>query len=29
MNESEFMNQLIRVMYPVVHLYRANAGTFY
>lgn len=29
MNESQFMNQLIRTFYPVFKLYRCNAGTFY
>lgn len=29
MSESEFMGTLIRVFYPVIKLYRANAGTFY
>ena len=29
MSESQFMNQLIRTLYPVVKLYRCNAGTFY
>ena len=29
MNESQFMNSLIRAFYPVIKLYRTNAGTFY
>lgn len=28
MRESELVNALIRELYPVVRLYRANAGTF-
>lgn len=29
MSESEFMGTLIRAFYPVIKLYRTNAGTFY
>ena len=28
MRESDLLNQIIRVLYPVVRLYRANAGSF-
>lgn len=28
MKESELLNQIIKTLYPVVRLYRANAGTF-
>ena len=29
MKESELVNQIIKTLYPVLRLYRANAGTFY
>lgn len=28
MRESDLVNELIRELYPVVHLFRTNAGTF-
>lgn len=29
MRESDLMNQVIKLLYPVCRLYRANVGTFY